>query len=129
MRSLNAAYVSLLDCTLQNVTVISGPLLEGIALHGLVVSSGEITDIDQSAFQGLASPLQALGLPNNKLTAVPTPALKPLPELDRLDLSSNKMKSLEINSFKVSTNLVEVVEFAKNLFSGFKKLIIYRLKR
>lgn len=102
LRSLNAAYVSLLDCTVQNVSVISGPLLEGIALHGLVISSGEIKEIDQSAFQGLASPLQALGLPNNKLTAVPTQALKPLPELDRLDLSSNKLKSLEANSFKVS---------------------------
>ncbi|KAJ3648988.1 hypothetical protein Zmor_020752 [Zophobas morio] len=135
LRSLNAAYVSLLDCTLQNVTVISGPLLEGIALHGLVVSSGEITDIDQSAFQGLASPLQALGLPNNKLTAVPTPALKPLPELDRLDLSSNKMKSLEINSFKGLRNLSFIdlsdnvlTKIAPNTFENLPQLKILRLR-
>lgn len=87
---------------MQNVTVIAEPILEGIALHGLVVSSGEIKEIHQSAFQRLASPLQALGLPNNQLTAVPTQALEPLPELDRLDLSGNKMKSLEPGSFKVT---------------------------
>lgn len=91
-----------MDCTIQNVTVISKPLLEGVALHGLVVSSGEIKEIHQSAFQRLASPLQALGLPNNQLASVPTLALQTLPELDRLDLSGNKLKSLESGSFKVN---------------------------
>lgn len=101
LRSLDVAYVSLLDCTVQNVTSLPGPLLEGVALHGLVVSSGEINDIHSTAFQGLAAPLQALGLPNNQLTSVPTSALKSIPELDRLDLSSNKLKVLEADSFKV----------------------------
>lgn len=96
------------------MSVISGPLLQGISLHGLVISSGEIREIDQTAFQGLTAPLQALGLPNNKLTSVPTQALKPLPELDRLDLSSNKLKSLETNSFKVSLNNVVLVEKSTN---------------
>lgn len=94
--------MSLLDCTVQNVTAISEPLLEGVALHGLVVSSGEIREIHQTAFKGLAAPLQALGLPNNQLTAVPTQALMSLPELDRLDLSGNRMKSLDASSFKVT---------------------------
>lgn len=101
LRSLDAAYVSLLDCTVQNVTSLPGPLLEGVALHGLVISSGEINEIHSTAFQGLAAPLQALGLPNNQLTAVPTVALKSIPELDRLDLSSNKLKVLDGESFKV----------------------------
>lgn len=35
------AAVSLLDCTVQNVSEIPGPILEGVALHGLVVSSGK----------------------------------------------------------------------------------------
>lgn len=108
LRTLNVAYVSLLDCTLQNVTVISGPILEGIALHGLVVS-GDIKEISSTAFQGLASPLQALGLPNNKLTSVPTAALQFLPELDRLDLSGNKMKILESNSFKVRFSILKIL--------------------
>ncbi|RZC37961.1 slit -like 1 protein, partial [Asbolus verrucosus] len=135
LRSLNTAYVSLLDCTVQNVSVISGPLLEGIALHGLVVSSGEIKDIHQTAFQGLASPLQALGLPNNKLTAVPTQALKSLPELDRLDLSSNKLKSLEVTSFKGLRNLSFIdlsdnvlTKIAPNTFENLPQLKILRLR-
>lgn len=76
-------------------------LLEGVALHGLVISSGEITSVHQKAFQGLVAPLQALGLPNNMLSVVPTLALKSLPELDRLDLSENRLKVLDGNSFKV----------------------------
>lgn len=105
MRSLNTAPVSLLDCTVQNVSSITGPLLEGVALHGLVVSSGELKVIDQRAFEGLTSPLQALGLPNNQLQSVPTEALNSLPELDRLDLSGNVMKILDGGSFKVGEGI------------------------
>lgn len=102
LRSLDAAYVSLLDCTVQNVTSLPGNVLRGVALHGLVISSGEIVEVHRDAFEGFAAPLQALGLPNNKLTSVPTDALENLPELDRLDLSSNRMKSLDGRSFSVS---------------------------
>lgn len=98
---MNTASVSLLDCTIQNLTVITNPLLEGVSLHGLVISSGELREVDQVAFQGLKSSLQALGLPNNQLPSVPTSALKFLQDLERLDLSSNKIKSLDVNSFKV----------------------------
>lgn len=65
------------------------------------MSSGEIKNVNSSAFKGLTTPLQALGLPNNQLTSIPTEALNALPELDRLDLSSNKLKELNENSFKV----------------------------
>lgn len=41
------------------------------------------------------------GLPNNQLTTVPTEALAQLQGLDRLDLSYNKLKSLENDSFEV----------------------------
>lgn len=42
-----------------------------------------------------------LGLPNNQLTRVPTEALTQLQGLDRLDLSHNKLKSIENDSFVV----------------------------
>lgn len=101
LRSLDTAHVSLLDCTVQNVSSLPGTLLEGVALHGLVISSGEIKEIHSTAFKGLTAPLQALGLPNNQLTTVPISALKFLPELDRLDLSSNRLKVLNSESFQV----------------------------
>lgn len=75
--------------------------MEGVALHGLVISSGEIKEIHTDAFKGLAIPLQALGLPDNQLPSVPTKALEVLPELDRLDLSSNLLTYLNSSSFKV----------------------------
>lgn len=116
LRSLDAAHVSLLDCTVQNVSSLPGPLLDGVALHGLVISSGEIKEIHSSAFKGLAAPLQALGLPNNQLVTVPITALKYLPELDRLDLSSNKLKILNSESFQGLRNL-SFVELSDNQVS------------
>ena len=95
------AAVSLLDCTVQNVSVLPELLLEGVVLHGLVVSSGEIHLVSELAFSGLAGPLQALGLPNNQLQTVPTAALLALPALDRLDLSHNHLETLTTDSFKV----------------------------
>ncbi|KAG5881024.1 hypothetical protein JTB14_018046 [Gonioctena quinquepunctata] len=135
LRNITSASVSLLDCTVQNVSVISEPLLEGVALHGLVVSSGEIKEIHQSAFQKLASPLQALGLPNNRLVSVPTSALKSLPELDRLDLSGNKMKALDGDSFKGLRNLSFIdlsdnilLKISPNTFDNIPQLRILRLR-
>lgn len=106
LRSLPpVASVSLLDCTVQNVSALPGPLFEGVALHGLVVSSGAIKDVHKHAFMGLASPLQALGLPNNQLSTIPTAALAALPTLDRLDLSHNLLRKLDNSSFKVKSKI------------------------
>lgn len=77
--------------------------LDVVALHGLVISAGELRRVHENAFTGLSRPLQALGLPNNLLDAVPTVALSRLVGLERLDLSQNKLKTLEADSFKVPT--------------------------
>ncbi|XP_050519780.1 leucine-rich repeat-containing protein let-4-like isoform X2 [Daktulosphaira vitifoliae] len=106
LRSLSGTTsVSLLDCTVQNVAALPARMLEGVSLHGLVVSSGEIKSVSESAFIGLASPLQALGLPNNQLERVPSAALAILNGLERLDLSHNRLHTIHNNSFKGSPNL------------------------
>ncbi|XP_050090248.1 uncharacterized protein LOC126574225 [Anopheles aquasalis] len=92
--------VSLLDCTLKNVSTISdASIFQNVSLQGLVISSGEIKRVHRMAFAGIRTPLQALGLPNNALTGVPMQALAPLTQLDRLDLSSNRIKSLQNTDF------------------------------
>lgn len=94
--------VSLLDCTLKNVSILSeAKIFENISLHGLVISSGEIKRLHRLVFDGMKSPLYELGLPNNALTAVPSNSLQPLNQLDRLDLSNNKIKMLSSTDFTV----------------------------
>ncbi|XP_039276641.1 TLR4 interactor with leucine rich repeats [Nilaparvata lugens] len=101
LRQLSAAAsVSLLDCTVQNLTQLAGPFLQGVMLHGLVISSGELRQVKSDVFTGLATPLQALGLPNNLLDAIPSGALSALKSLDRLDLSHNKIVRIENSSFE-----------------------------
>lgn len=76
--------------------------LQNVSLHGLVVSSGELRQVSADAFSGLATPLQALGLPNNLLENVPTSALRGLHHLERLDLSHNRLQRIHNISFEVS---------------------------
>lgn len=55
--------VSLLDCTLKNVTFLSDTrIFENVSLHGLVISSGEIKRMHRLAFVGMKTPLQTLGM-------------------------------------------------------------------
>lgn len=54
--------ISLLDCTLKNVSILSdAKIFENVSLNGLVISSGEIKRVHRSAFVGLRTPLLALG--------------------------------------------------------------------
>ena len=106
------------------MSVLPEPLMEGVILHGLVVSSGEIRQVSEKAFSGLAGPLQALGLPNNKLQNVPTAALSVLPALDRLDLSHNHLESLTAGSFKVRSNLLSAYVQTHFTFTVNKELHI-----
>lgn len=54
--------VSLLDCTLKNVTFLNDArIFENVSLHGLVISSGEIKRVHRLAFLGMKTPLQTLG--------------------------------------------------------------------
>ena len=102
LRNSNSS-VSLLDCTLKNVTVLSeAKIFENVSLHGLFISSGEIKRVHRLAFVGLKTPLQILGLPNNALTSVPSNSLSQLKLLDRLDLSNNRIKELLSTDFMVS---------------------------
>lgn len=95
--------VSILDCTLKNVTVLSeARIFEGVSLSGLFISSGEIKRVHRLAFSGLKTPLQILGLPNNALNSVPSNSLQQLTSLDRLDLSNNEIKILSPTDFVVS---------------------------
>lgn len=54
--------VSLLDCTLKNVTFLSDTrIFENVSLNGLVISSGEIKRVHRLAFLGMKTPLKTLG--------------------------------------------------------------------
>ncbi|KAG8338294.1 hypothetical protein J6590_005839 [Homalodisca vitripennis] len=101
-----SAAVSLLDCSLQNVSFLPASLLQNVSLHGLVISSGELRQVSREAFTGLSTPLQALGLPNNLLDSVPTEALHSLHHLERLDLSHNRLQRIHNTSFENLTGLM-----------------------
>lgn len=133
----NSPYpVSLLDCTLNNVTFLSdAKIFEGISLHGLVISSGEIKRVHRLAFTGMRNGLEALGLPNNKLTSVPSSSIAPLIQLDRLDLSNNQIKALTSTDFVTLDQLTylelsdnKITSISPRSFVSLRKLQYLKLK-
>lgn len=113
--------VSLLDCTLKNVTFLSDArIFDGVSLHGLVISSGEIKRVHRQTFLGMKIPLLELGLPNNALSIVPSQSLSTLIALQRLDLSNNRIKYLDASDFLVSKEVsssCSLFVFVKAFFS------------
>ncbi|XP_012552140.1 leucine-rich repeat-containing protein 15 [Bombyx mori] len=136
-RNKNTA-ISLLDCALRGVTVLTSASVQelaGVGLHGLVISSGDIRRVQQGAFVSLSSTLMALGLPNNQMPSVPTESLLRLWSLDRLDLSNNKIHNLESNSFKGIKNLTyldisdnQLTDISPDAFKPLVKLTVLRLR-
>ncbi|EDW02437.1 GH21992 [Drosophila grimshawi] len=127
--------ISLLDCSLRNVTFLSdAKIFDGISLHGLVISSGEIKRVHKSAFLGIKGPLQALGLPGNALLSVPWNALSTLSSLERLDLANNKIKALGTSDFVALNNLVylelsnnQISSISQRTFGSLRKLEVLKL--
>ncbi|XP_015585957.1 leucine-rich repeats and immunoglobulin-like domains protein 1 [Cephus cinctus] len=116
LKSSRAGMISLLDISVTGISILPAYFLEDVALRGLVISTGELLKVNENAFIALARPLQALGLPNNRLDSVPTAALEHLIGLERLDLSGNQLKTLEANSFKGLINLTHL-DLCDNLMS------------
>ncbi|KAK0175297.1 hypothetical protein PV327_009058 [Microctonus hyperodae] len=116
LKSSREGLISLLDVTVTGISTLPARFLENVALHGLVVSTGELRRVNENAFAALSRPLQALGLPNNLLESVPTAALAHLNGLDRLDLSRNKLKTLEAHSFRGLSSLT-YLDLCDNLLS------------
>ncbi|XP_073999084.1 uncharacterized protein isoform X2 [Rhodnius prolixus] len=127
--------VTLLDCTVRDLSNITEPLFQGVSLDGLVISSGILSSISAEGFSGLSSGLEALGLPNNQLKSVPTSALSNLRTLSRLDLSHNLLRDLHEHSFKglsmlrylvLSSNQLEII--SNCTFCNLSKLKFLRLQ-
>ena len=84
--------ISLLDLSIQNLSRIAPSAFRSLdGLHGLVISSGQISQVAPDAFD---TSLTALGLPNNQLVSVPSAALRSLVRLERLDLSNNRITAI-----------------------------------
>lgn len=121
--------ISLLDCSLRNVTFLSdAKIFDNVSLHGLVISSGEIKRVHKSAFLGIRGPLQALGLPGNALMSVPWNALSTLSALERLDLANNKIKALGTADFVGLTSLV-YLELSNNQISSISQRTFVNLRK
>ncbi|XP_075167182.1 leucine-rich tendon-specific protein [Haematobia irritans] len=121
--------VALLDVSLRNVTFLSDArIFDNVSLRCLIISSGEIKRVHKSAFLGIKGPLLALGLPGNALLTVPWSSLSTLVELERLDLSNNKIKALGTTDLAALINL-EYLDASNNQLSSISQRTFANLRR
>ncbi|CAG0890481.1 unnamed protein product [Cyprideis torosa] len=112
--------ISLLDLSISNVTSIFSSAFDGMALSGLVISTGFIQNIHSDAFRGIFSTLETLGLPSNNLSVVPENAFRQLSNLKRLDMSLNRIRSIGTGSFSKLTTL-QVLDLSWNVIHSIAK--------
>ncbi|XP_031697548.1 toll-like receptor 13, partial [Anarrhichthys ocellatus] len=84
------------------------------------LASNNIQNISEEAFRSLRG-LKILSLTQNKLPCVPA-AIRNLPTLQKLDLSKNKIKTLECNDFTNLTNLRQL-SLHQNSISALKECV------
>ena len=103
-------------------------------LTELNLSSNQITSIEGDVFSSFSS-LKALHLVNNRLTTVPSEAIKGPTMLQFLDLSFNRLETIEDNSFAGMNNLDtlnigemnSLLTISENAFVGMPKILIFTL--
>ena len=105
--------ISLLDLAVHGLGSLAGSSFEGLKLLGLVITKAGLQTLPSDVFAGLEPTLAALGLPNNKLISVPVDALRPLVQLQRLDMSDNLLQELPSRAFPVLLQL-ENLDLAGN---------------
>jgi len=103
--------VTLLDISIKNIQFIPQKLFQDVDIRGLVISTGNLNQINTKSFTGLEYMLTALGLPGNAIKSVPSSELSILKGLMRLDLSGNKLKG--IHTLPNLTNL-EYLDLSRN---------------
>lgn len=109
----NHGGVSLLDLAVHGLGSPAGSSFKGLDLLGLVITKAGLQTLPPDVFSGLEATLVALGLPNNKLIFVPVDALRPLRQLQRLDISDNQLHELPSRAFPALLQL-ENLDLAGN---------------
>ena len=98
----------LADLVVRGLPSLPGGLFTDAALHGLLLSGSHAESLPENLLAGLEDSLLALGLGENRLTSVPTAALRRARRLERLDLSGNRLKELPNESLPLLVTLAEL---------------------
>merc|ERR1719342_206939 len=84
----------------NNITVLKDGAFWGLSkVTRLTLYDNKISTIHPDAFDGLTKDLLRLNVGRNSLSEVPSEALRPLKNLNQLDLSFNKIKDIKENTF------------------------------
>lgn len=118
--------IDLLYVNNSTVRALTDSMFENLKILNLQISGCKIDRIEDDAFRGQGPYLKNLNLQDNELTEVPVKALKVLTNLSLLDISKNRIRKIENNSFSTLKKLTTLkvsdnnVTLASNALSGLE---------
>lgn len=112
----NLSVLETLDLSNNDITELKDYCFPpGLQIKDLYLTSNKIVQLEFGAFRNLAGSLQVLRLSRNRLTHLPVKGLE-LPKLTELDLSRNRLRSIEGLTFQGLSSL-EVLKLQRNNIS------------
>ncbi|GAB0092362.1 hypothetical protein DMENIID0001_073520 [Sergentomyia squamirostris] len=116
-RMVNTSKVFMLHMENNELQRIEPYFFQATGLYGLTISSNPISEIPDEAFTGLERSLWELHLINNKLTDIPTRAIRHLQKLRTLDLSMNQISYIDHESWRGLEDSLEQLILSENSLS------------
>lgn len=92
-----------------------------LGLYRIEIAHNPLSDIPDSAFDGLERTLWELAIHHNQLIEVPSRALRNLKKLKYLDLSGNQINCIELDSFSGLDGSLERLILADNTIDSIPR--------
>lgn len=83
-------------------------LIEGLEIRHLIVSNTDLAVVEELSLTALWNKLELLDLPQNRITTIPSPALKHLKETRLLTLNHNNITNIGPKAFDGMKSLVRL---------------------
>ncbi|XP_061383908.1 chaoptin isoform X2 [Danaus plexippus] len=112
--AVNSSKVFTLQLTGNNIRDLEPQFFQATGLYRLAINQNPLESIHEEAFYGLDNTLWELELMQDKLTAVPSRALRYLQKLRLLDLTGNEITEISGDNWLGLENTLQTLILAKN---------------
>ncbi|XP_050680157.1 chaoptin [Leptidea sinapis] len=116
--AVNSSKVFTLQLTGNKIRDLEPQFFQATGLYRLAINQNPLENIHEEAFYGLDNTLWELELREDKLTSVPSRALRYLQKLRMLDLSGNEITDISGDNWRGLENSLQTLILADNSIAG-----------
>ncbi|XP_072949975.1 chaoptin isoform X2 [Epargyreus clarus] len=116
--TVNSSKVFMLQLTDNKIRDLEPQFFQATGLYRLAINQNPLEGIHEEAFYGLDNTLWELELRHDKLTSVPSRALRYLQKLRMLDLTGNEITDISGDNWRGLENSLQTLILADNSIAG-----------